>query len=173
MREITKKFIVKDWKELTEEEKNAEITKYQETLNDFWGDFCYDNFKYNIEELKSRLKYITFDEVYVDENSQGYWIESIHNFNINIDIDDNIIDDIEFGRCKLIGNIKYFRLNNEWVTLEDVTECDIVNELKIEFETFKFGINKIVYDYFDEIYNMDKNFINEFFEDLEFEFEVK
>ena len=172
MREITKKFIIKTWDELTEEEKQKQIEKHQDYI---WEDnerCCYDDYLYRIDELKSKLKYITFKDVYIDENSQGYWIEKVHDFSICIEIDGNIIDDIEFRIRKFIGNIQTIRLNDEWLSLEEVAECDIINELKQEFELFKTEVNTIVKDYFNNIYDIDDDFINFYFEDMKFEFEV-
>ena len=171
MREITKKFIVKSWDELTQEEKEKQINKYQEII---WEDNergCYDDFLWRISDLKSRLKYITFDDLYIDENSQGYWIEKVNKFNIYIELDGNVIDDIDFRIRKYIDDIQTIRINNEWWRIEEVAECNIVNELKNEFELFKNEINDAVKEYFNRIWDIDEDFINFWFEGMEFEFE--
>ena len=85
MKRILKKYVVKTWDELTEEEKEAEKEKYCEEIFRDWDDLCYERFKYNLEDIKDRYKNIKFDDVCLDGNSHGWWIDSIKNFNYQVD----------------------------------------------------------------------------------------
>lgn len=175
MRKTTKNFIIKKWNELTEQEKETQTKKYFELICNDWGDMLYDDFKMELNEIKNNLKYIDFDFVYADDNSQGFWIDSIKDFKINIENKKNYIDDIEFTIHKYIEDINFLRINGTWEKIEDFENKNgfkkLIKEIKKDFEIFQNGINNAVKNYYYNIYDINSDFIESYFEDMEFEFE--
>lgn len=161
MKTILKKYIVKTWDELTEEEKEKEIERNCEILTNEWNNLCYENFEFELEDIKDSYKNIKFDDVYIDDNSQGWWIDRVKNFNYQVDDiviygelislydidltihqiinhiteDDDVVEDyyIDSDKLKKIkATKKYQKLVNDIV--EDVNKwIDEINEVCISY----------------------------------------
>lgn len=106
MKIITKKYIVKTWDELTEEEKKEKINKNWEDIAIEWDNREWGIAVNRINNLKNELKIIgfngeVFDTFYFADNSQGWWIDKIITKKIyaNCDTFDFNEVDFEFGRC--------------------------------------------------------------------------
>ena len=177
MKTITKKFIIKNWDELNDEEKEIQKKKYDEHIWDYWSDYIYDSFLNDIEYLKSELKYIYFDKIFIKENSQSIWIDSFKNFECKISYKTKNIFDIEFNKNKYIENITYIEIDNDWVSIDELRSKNgykiLAQKLEKEFDYFKNELNKILYDYYNDIYDIPDDFIDEFFNGMEFEFEME
>lgn len=76
----TRTYNVKTWEELTREEKEKEIEKNCNGIYEWYQENIYENFKYDLEYMKEKHKNIQFDDIYVDSNSQGAWIDRVKDF---------------------------------------------------------------------------------------------
>ena len=185
MKTIFKKYVVKTWDELTEDEKEAEKEKYCERISMTWDDLCYENFTNELEEIKTRYNNIKFDDVYLDGNSQGWWIDSIKGFEyypeeIFIYGEDISLYDIDIKICKTIKNI-----TTDDIIIEDYYIDDNKLEKIKATKKYKKWVNDIVEDvnkWIDEINEVCENyiknynyvpddFVEEFFTNREIDFE--
>lgn len=110
---ITELHTIRDWHELSEEEKEKEIESNMEALYEYYQDCIWQDFKYFEEDLKEDFKNIEFDNIYFDSSSQGGWIDSITNFKyhgepIEIYGETLEVDDIDLS---IRGVIKDFNIN--------------------------------------------------------------
>lgn len=163
--EIVKKtYVIKTWDELTEAEKEEQIEKNSESISMDWQDMLYEDYKYELEEIQAKYKEkgITFEDVYLDENSQGWWIDSIKKLQVNRSI--NIYGE-ELSVYDV--DIKFRR----YMYLEDVYLDDYyIEEAKLKrientkkYKKFMDELKKDIQDMFDEINNIAENyFINEY-----------
>ena len=102
--------ITKNWEELTTEEKEKEIEKNSEEIYQQYQEDIYNNFLYDLEEIKEDFKNINFENIYLDSNSQGGWIDSVKNFKyqaepIQIYGEDLDINEIDFKIRRYIEEI--------------------------------------------------------------------
>jgi hypothetical protein len=211
MRTITKKYIIKTWDELTEEEKEKEIEKNSEQL------YCsYDNSEWEatencLNDLMSNLKIIHFRDndilktISFDDNSQGWWIDRVIEKNIYATCDVFDFEDIElilkWGRLhtfendfnnNMCGCYCYFNqfqtdFESGYYTFEELEKLantktqngngfmfeefyNAWNEFKKEYNYFVEQFNLIINEYFNNRYNLPQDYIDFFFEDMEFEF---
>lgn len=80
---ITTLHTYRNWHELTREEQEKEIEKHGESIDIQYHEELYNNFLYDLDNLKLEFKNIEFDTIYLDSNSQGWWIDSIKGFKYN------------------------------------------------------------------------------------------
>lgn len=102
---------IKTWDELEREQQEEEIQKRQEDIYMLYQDYLYENFKCDLEYLKETFKNIDFDTIYIDSNSQGWWVDKIEDFryyNNGIDIygEHLEIEDIDFHIRKYIEDFE-------------------------------------------------------------------
>ena len=102
--------VIKSWSELSEAEKEKEIEKNSEEIYQQYQEDIYNNFLYDLEEIKEDFKNINFENIYLDSNSQGGWIDSIKNFRytaepLQVYGEDIDINDIDFKIRKYIDTI--------------------------------------------------------------------
>lgn len=179
---------IKKWNELSREEQDMEIEKYHESIYCYYQDNMYENYKIGLDNLKYEFKNITFDDVYMDSNSQGWWIDSIKNFKYNCDNlivygEEIGIDDVDFHIRKLIetfdinvydyyvdsdklDKIKATKKYQNWINniRKDIEKwIDCVNTLCCDLGNNEY---KYPYDMDDED---DKFYLDMYFEDVEFE----
>lgn len=176
---VTKKYIVKTWEELTEAEKQKQIEKDSEQLVYFWSEYLYECFNENLDELKEKLKFFTFDDVFADSNSQGFWIDSIKNLKLYIkdsgkyggyfvdgDCDitirkyidslDTIYLYMDAYKCEYKDG-SYLQGYQTIKELEQSTDKNIINllkDIKKDFDILKNGINDAVQNYFLSLQDM-------------------
>lgn len=188
MKTILKKYVVKTWDELTKEEKEKEKERYYEEIESDWYDVLYNDFKESLSDIQDRYKNIKFDDIYLDDNSQGWWIDRIKNFNYQVDglyvydvyirlydigltihkiishitEDDIIIADYNIDSDEL-KKIKATKKYQKWVN-------DIVEDVNKWIDE----INEVCINYMNDIYDMPDYFIEDYFinNDIEFEYYV-
>ena len=102
--------IIKTWDELTNEEKEKEIEKNSELIYQYYQDEIFAGYECDLADLKERYKNIDFEDVYLDSNSQGGWIDNVKGFKyyakpIKIYGEDIEINDIYLHICKYIKKI--------------------------------------------------------------------
>lgn len=179
---------IKNWHELTREEQNIEIEKNSESIYSSYQDYMYEDYKIGLDNLKYEFKNIDFEDIYMDSNSQGWWIDKIKNFRYHCDnlvvygeeIEIYDIDfhirrtiesfDIDIYDCYIddekLEKIKATKKYQKWISdiKQDIEKwVDRVNELCCDLGNSEYSYP----------YNMDneedKNFLDWYFEDMEFE----
>ena len=190
MKVINKKYIVKTWDELTEEEKQEKIHNNWEDLVMEWDNGLWDETMNRLNDLLSELKIIRFngdvlDTFSFDDNSQGWWIGRIKTKNIIAFCDEFIFNevDFDFGRRNQFQTDfedGYYNYNDLELMANEKAQNDnglihvefnkAWKKFKKEYNYFVEQFNKIINDYFDDRYDMDEEFIDNYFEDMEFEF---
>ena len=179
---------IKRWDELTREEQDKEIEKNQELIYQEYQDLMYEDYKIGLDNLKYEFKNISFDYVYMDSNSQGWWIDSIKNFRYNndgIDVFGEHIDiyDIDFRIRKLIESFD-IDIYDYYI---DSDKLDRIKATK-KYQKWEENIRKDIEKWIDCVnslcselgnaeysypYNMDdeedKYYLDMYFEDMEFE----
>ena len=165
MKTILRKYIIKTWDELTEDEKEAEKEKYCERISRNWDELCYEDFKNELEDIKDRYKNIEFDDVYLDGNSQDWWIDSIKGFEycpeeISIYGEDISLYDIDIKICQTIKNI-----TTDDIIIEDYyIDSEKLEKIKTT-KKYEKWINDIVEDvnkWIDEINEVCENYIKNY-----------
>lgn len=176
MKTIYKKYIVKNFDELTQEEKEEQRKINFTSICELVAEDEYFALKEILEELKAQLKYITFEDVYFDDNSQGFWIDSVKNLSINAQTKKIYIDNIDITITKYITSLKYLKVNNTWEHIKDIENKPgykkIIEEIKKDFELFKNTINNAINKYYHNIYNIDDETMDLYLQDAEFEYYI-
>ena len=184
MKTILKKYIVKTWDELTEEEKEKEKERYCEEISRDWDDLCYENFKNELEEIKERYKNIKFDDIYLDGNSQGWWIDSIKNFEYypkEISIYGEYISlyDIDIKICKTIKNIttddiiiEDYYIDSEKLEKIKATKkyAKWVNDIVEDVNKWIDEINEVCINYMNNYNYVPDDFVEDYFKNNDIEF---
>ena len=157
-------YVIKSYEELTDKQKEEVVSKNCESISQDFFDNLYRDFQAEIEFIKEKYKDIKFDTIYLDENSQGKWIDSIRGFeylssDINIFGENISVYDIDIHISKYIKNI----------TEDDIYISDyFIGNEKIEkiksTKKYKTWINKIinyVNKWIDEVNSICKSYFDE------------
>lgn len=177
-------YIVKEWAELSEAEKEKELEKCNEWLSYTWGNIVSENYENDIADIKDRYakKGIHFEDIYLETSYMRYWVDKIKNLSVNRNI-------------KIFG--EDIEINDVYVKVgEDVETDDIeiyeyyIDDAKLErikatkkYQNFIEEIRKDLQDMLDEIdkavktlnydeYNIPQEFIEEYMEDGEYSFKI-
>ena len=179
----------KTWEELTDDEKEEKIKKNSEIIYINYQDYMYDCFKSDIDYLREKYKNITFEDIYLDSNSQGWWIDKIRNFKYcadDIEIFGEHIEimEIDFRIRKLIEDFEiylydYCISDKKMERIRNTKKFqEWENKIKVDIENWIYDINEccsqlgnaeyhIPYDLND---SDDRDFIENYFSDEEFVF---
>lgn len=181
--EIVKKtYVIKTWDELTEAEKEEQIEKNSESISMDWQDMLYEDYKYELEEIQAKYKEkgITFEDVYLDENSQGWWIDSIKKLQVNRSINIygeelSVYDvDIKFRRYMYLEDVyldDYYIEEAKLKRIENTKKYKkFMDELKKDIQDMFDEINNIAENYFINEYDITRDFIDSCMEWREFEY---
>ena len=181
---------IRSWQELTKEEKEKEIERRQESIYQLYQEDLARGYEYELEYIKEKYKNIDFDNVYLDSNSQGAWIDTVKKFKVYYSIDilgETIeIDDIDLHIRRYIDKIN----ENDINVYDYYIEEDKMNRIE-KTKKYKHFINKIINEvnnWIDDInsaakdvlskeyycpYNLedteDKEWLDMYFENEEFE----
>lgn len=188
MKTILKKYVVKTWGELTEEEKEKEKENYCVEISNTWYDLCYEDFKYGLEEIKGKYKNIKFENVHIDDNSQGWWVDEVKGFKYCIDsisiYDENIsVDDIDLTIRKTIEKINandviidvYYIDSNKLEKIKNTKKYKKwIEKIVQNVNNWVEEINSLLEDYMKDIDCIPDEFVEDYFinNDVEFEFYV-
>ncbi len=183
---------IRTWEELTEEEKEEQIEKDGEIISQFWYDEIYEDFKNDLNEyLKQVFKQVDFDTIYIDENSQGIWIDEVKGFKyndydyINIYGEDIQLDDIDLHIRKYIEPITENDINiyDYYISDEKLERIKKTKKYKNFIDTIIKNVNewieeanKVCKCYMDSCYyplcTLDEeekaDWLNNFYCDIEF-----
>ena len=165
MKTILKKYVVKTWDELTEEEKKKKKERYYKEIDREWYDVLYNDFEEDLSDIKDRYKNIKFDDVYIDDNSQGWWIDCIKNFKyypkeISIYGEDISLYDIDIKICRTINSI-----TSDDIIIEDYyIDSEKLEKIKAtkKYEKWVNEIVKDVNNWIDEINEVCENYMNNY-----------
>lgn len=185
MKTILKKYVVKTWDELAEEEKEKEIESNCEILTNEWNNLCYENFEFELEDIKDSYKNIKFDDVYIDDNSQGWWIDRIKGFEyypeeIFIYGEDISLYDIDIKICRTIKNITaddiiiedYYIDSDKLKKIKATKKYQKwVNEIVKDVNKWIDEINEVCINYTRDIYDVPDDFVEDYCKNNEVKFE--
>lgn len=180
---------IKSWEELTREEKEKEIENNQELIYRDYQDYLYENFKDELEYLREEFKNIEFGNIYLDSNSQGWWIDNV----VGLKYNDNGIE--VYGNYIEVSDIDlYYRqtIRDFDINIYDYYVSDSDMEKIKKTKKYQYWYNKIKEDIQNWInrvneicsyigdreyvypYNLsdeeDRDYLDNYFSDEEFEF---
>lgn len=184
----TKLHIIRKWDELTREEQEEEINRRQEAIYMLYQEDLYNQFKCDLDNLKYDFKNISFDDVYLDSNSQGWWIDSIKNFKYHtegIEIFGEYLDvyDVDFHIRKYIDEFE-IEIDDYYVDSEKLEKIkntkkykNWINNIKTDIQKWVDLVNEFCKDIGDKEYycpynlddEEDKEYLDFYFMDMEFE----
>lgn len=181
----TNYYIIKEWAELSEAEKEREINKYTDIIMQDWYDYINDCYECDIEDIKCRYKEkgIEFDDVYIDSNSQGWWIDKIRNLKVYRSIkifgEDIEIDDVDIHSRKILelDDIYIYDYYIEEAKLKRIENTkkykDFIASVKKDLEDMLEEINGAAKTYFEDEYNgAPKEFIEDIMEQNTYSFKI-
>lgn len=176
---------IKSWQELTREEKEREILKRQESIYEYYQDCNYESYKSELENLKEDFKDISFEDIYLDSNSQGWWIDRVKDFKLHfddieiydeslyIDYDMKIRQDINY--IEIYGSSYYGISDEKWSKIISTKKYqNWIGKVQKRVDEWKNRVNEICYNLGHNEYNFpsleEESYIFEcYFEDMEFE----
>lgn len=131
---------IKTWSELTTEEKEKEIESKHESIYELYQEDLYQDFLFELDNIREKYKNIEFENVYIDGNSQGNWIDSVKGFrycgdSINIYGEWVEIEDIDLHIRKYIDNYD-ININDYYI------ESDLIEKIQ-NTKKYKKWIEKI------------------------------
>lgn len=181
----TNYYIIKEWAELSEAEKEREINKYTDIIMQAWYDYINYCYECDIEDIKCRYKEkgIEFDDVYIDSNSQGWWIDKIRNLKVYRSIkifgEDIEIDDVDIHSRKILelDDIYIYDYYIEEAKLKRIENTkkykDFIASVKKDLEDMLEEINRAAKTYFEDEYNgAPKEFIEDIMEQDTYSFKI-
>lgn len=181
----TNYYIVKEWAELSEAEKEKEIKKYEDIIMQDWYDYISECYESSIEYIKDRYKEkgIEFDNVYIDSNSQGWWIDKIRNLKVyrsikifgeNIEIDDVDIHSRKILELDDIYIYDYYIEEAKLKRIENTKKYkDFIASVKKDLEDMLEEINRAAKTYFEDEYNgASQEFIEDIMEQNTYSFKI-
>lgn len=181
----TNYYIIKEWAELSEAEKEKEIKKYGDIIMEDWYNYISDCYESDIEDIKYRYKEkgIEFDNVYIDSNSQGWWIDKIRNLKVYRSIkifgEDIEIDDVDIHSRKILelDDIYIYDYYIEEAKLKRIENTkkykDFIASVKKDLEDMLEEINRAAKTYFEDEYNgAPKEFIEDIMEQNTYSFKI-
>lgn len=137
---------IRDWQELTLEEKQAEIEARAEIIYSDYQEELWDNYEADLEELQEEFKNITFDTIYLDSNSQGGWIDSVKNFKYHCEGIEIYGEWIDLDDIDLHIRRYFEEVGEEDVNINDYyIEVDKIEKIK-KTKKYQKWINQIVKD---------------------------
>ena len=177
--------IIKSWQELSREEKEYQIEKNKEGIYEYYQDCNYDDYKCELENLKEDFKDISFEDIYLDSNSQGWWIDRVKDFKLHfddieiyneilyIDYDMKIRQDINY--IEIYGSSYYWERDEKWSKITNTKKYqNWIGKVRKRVDEWKNRVNDICYNLGHSEYNFpsleeDSYIFDCYFEDTEFE----
>lgn len=178
---------IRSWEELTREEKEEQIGNHSQAIYEMYQEDMYLFYKDELEILKEDFPHIDFDDIYLDSNSQGWWIDRIKDFRYNT-------DEIEIYGERLWVDYVDFKIRRTIIDFEIEVEdfCSSSDKLLKIMETKKYQnwVKKIEEDiqkWVDRVNNIctdmgnaewncpynlddenDRDYLDNYFSDMEF-----
>lgn len=176
---------LRNWQELSREEKEYQIEKNQEGIFEYYQDCNYEDYKYELENLREDFRDISFEDIYLDSNSQGWWIDRIRDFKLHfddieiydeclyIDYDMKIRQDIAY--IEIYGSSYYGISDEKWSKITSTKKYqNWIGKVQKRVDEWKNRVNEICYNLGHNEYNFpsleeDSYIFDYYFEDMEFE----
>ncbi len=187
-------YCIKTWGELTRQQKEKAIEENQEIIYDDYQEVLYQGWLCDIDNLRYEIKNITFDNIYLDSNSQGGWIDSVKNFQLHFDSIDIFgerieVDDVNLTFRKYILNIEendlyiydYYINDDKMAKIKNTKKykkwvkniIDTINKwIDLVNEYAKIMIENEYYSPYNLDNENDADFLNNFFSDFTFNYEL-
>lgn len=178
---------IRSWEELTREEKEKEIEKRHEQIYECYQEDMYMLYNDELERLKEDYPHIHFENIYLDSNSQGWWIDRIKGF--HYDVDDLIVFNervgISYVDFKIRKIIKDFDLDIWDYYIDSKTLSRIektkkyqnwYNNIRKDIQNWIDRVNTICSELCNSVYNyssnlddeVERDFLDNYFSDMEF-----
>lgn len=154
---------IRTWDELTDEEKEEKIELNNEMIYRDYQDQLYEDFKYQLDEIRNEFKDITFDDIYFDSSSQGSWIDGIKGFKLNRDIEvygERLwVDDVDLHFRKYICEDFEIYVDNYYVESDKLEKIENSKKYQDWLSDNKEYVNKWI-DRVNEIskYMLDREY---------------
>lgn len=176
---------IKSWQELTREEKEQEIENYRDGIYEYYQDCNYESYKWELENLREEFKDISFTDIYLDSNSQGWWIDRVKDFKLHfddieiydeslyIDYDMKIRQDINY--IEIYGSSYYGISDEKWSKIMSTKKYqNWIGKAQKRVDEWKNRVNEICYnlanyEYYFPTLEKDSYILDCYFEDMEFE----
>ncbi len=182
-------YIIKNYEELTDKQKEEVVSKNYENISQDFFDNLYHDFQAEIEFIKEKYKDIKFDTIYLDENSQGKWIDSITKFeylssDINIFSENISVYDIDIHISKYIKNITedniyisdYYIDNEKMEKIKSTKKYKTwINKIINYVNKWIDEVNSLCEAYFDEqdsCFCIESDPVISYFENTEFKYSL-
>jgi hypothetical protein len=179
--------IIRSWDELSREEKEKQIQAYSECIYREYQEQKYNIFLDEIQMLKEDYPHIHFEDIYLDSNSQGWWIDRIKDFRYEIDdlivFNERVgINDIDFKIRRLIEGFDldiwtYYIDSKTLSKIENTKKYqNWYNNIRKDVENWVNRVNDICSDLgraeYECPYNLDddyeRDFLDNYFSDMAF-----
>lgn len=177
MKTITKKFFVKTWDELTENEKQKQIDKHAEYIYSVRQDIATQDYAQAIADLKKGIKYFTFDEIIFNCGASYCFFENLKGLDIEYDNGRDVVSDVYAvanGGELLLDEL---HINNKWVSVHELNKkkeyAQIALEIFPEWQKLSAGVSKIAKKYISDCDDLSPEFIAGLFDGWEFETPVE
>lgn len=176
---------IKSWQELSREEKEEEIEKHQNGIYEYYQDCNYESYKCELENLREEFRDISFTDIYLDSNSQGWWIDRVKDFKLNfddieiydeclyIDYDMKIRQDINY--IEVYGSSYYGISDEKWSKIMSTKKYqNWINKAQKRVDEWRDRVNEICYnlahyEYYFPTLEEDSYIFDCYFDDMEFE----
>ena len=172
-------------KNYQEKKKNIKQKKNKEGIYEYYQDCNYEDYKCELENLKEDFKDISFEDIYLDSNSQGWWIDRVKDFKLHfddieiyneslyIDYDMKIRQDINY--IEIYGSSYYGVSDEKWSKIINTKKYqNWIGKVQKRVDEWKNRVNDICYNLGHSEYNFpsleeDSYIFDCYFEDTEFE----
>lgn len=178
---------IRSWDELTREEKEEQIGNHSQAIYELYQEDKYDIYKEELEILKDDFPHIKFEDIYLDSNSQGWWIDWIKDFRYEVDdlivFNERVgISDIDFKIRRLIEDfdLDIWTYNIDSKTLSKIENTkkyqNWVKKIKEDVQKWVDRVNDICTDMGNAEWNCpynlddenDRDYLDNYFSDMEF-----
>lgn len=178
---------IRSWEELTREEKEKQIYDHSQAIYELYQEDMYLIYKEELEMLKQDFPHIDFEDIYLDSNSQGWWIDRIKGF--RYEVDDLIVfnervgvNDIDFKIRRLIEDfdldIWTYYIDSKTLSKIEKTKKyqNWVKKIEEDIQKWVDRVNTICTNLGDAEWNcpynlddeVDKDYLDNYFSDMEF-----
>ena len=162
-REILHK--IRQWDELTDDEKREQIKKHSEDIYEMYQNDLYENYKEDLEYIKESFKHITFEDLYLDSNSQGGWIDRIVGFKMYDEItiygETIYISDVDFNIRRYIDEEDFtINLDDYYIETDKLEKIKNTKKFKDWYQKLQEEVKQWIQQINEAASNLIKNEYN-------------
>ena len=172
-------------KNYQEKKKNIKQKKNKEGIYEYYQDCNYEDYKCELENLKEDFKDISFEDIYLDSNSQGWWIDRVKDFKLHFDdieiYNESLYIDYDMKIRQDIDYIEIYSSSYRGISVKKWNKIistkkyqNWINKAQKRVDEWKNRVNDICYNLGHSEYNFpsleeDSYIFDCYFEDTEFE----